>query len=189
MLPADVVNIVLRKLPVELRVALGVRPGKVRSTADVMNRVAARAGLEAHPYKLHLAKVRYRCTIVDAAVFLRAAYINVDHEFALGRHFVALYRDDDAWHELELYDFFDGDFPDWEEGIKCVRQWQTPEDPERCEHTCWRAHRLKRADPHVLDALRTALAAGAPYGSTLPASRLELNLDECIPRSHLRYCT
>lgn len=136
MLPEDVVNIVLRKLPVELRVALGVAPGKVHASADVMHRVAARAALEVHPRKLHRAKVRFGEDVLEAIVFLVEGGLispEPDPRFYVGRHFVAGARVQGRWMELVLY------LP-CRDGVALESgHWIPPEEPDKCVHTCWTA--------------------------------------------------
>lgn len=57
-LPKDVHYLIVRHLPIDLRIALKVKPGKVRASEEVKKEIARMAKVANHPNKLRFTNVR-----------------------------------------------------------------------------------------------------------------------------------
>lgn len=95
-LPKDVHYLIVRHLPIDLRIALKVKPGRLYASEEVKKEVARMAKVANHPNKLRYTKVR-----TDKGVERMILVHGWHHEIYLD-------RETQTWHHYEPIQYYYG---------------------------------------------------------------------------------
>lgn len=156
MLPRDVVEIILHKLPLDLRVPLKVPPRAVSVPSEVASFVDAFSALANDDCRAHVTKVRVGDKVVDGVTVLLMPGIvlqdagTADSKLAVGPVFRGV-REDDLGRLWEYELMEPSDRFVWDDDGN-VRN-EPVSAPDRF-HTCWRAFSESRMTRETYRCLR-----------------------------------
>lgn len=172
MLPRDVVEVILRKLPLDLRISLKVPPSAVHVHPEVASFVDSASALARDAYRTHVTKVRVGSRVVDGVTVLLMPGIVLQDvgmpgsKLARGDVFKGVRADESGglW-EYELMDSIDRFVWDDEGRVR-------PEPVSVTDrfHTCWRAFSESRMTRETHRCLRqrfdpSRLSRRLPHGT------------------------